>query len=194
MGRRITYDTAVRDRALLLLATGIGYQATQDALAVEGVEPLPSIGWLHGLHASAAPETRARAAKVKGKGEPTGDVVRDEVMPVLLAITKQLRELAKDEGDDPRQVTGIVRSLNATIALIAKLSPPPAASADDAPDIRQGAQDALAALRNLASRVVAERARLPACPACGQPVGPLPGGDKSPLRLICEDLFCRGPA
>ena len=59
-------------------------------------------------------------------------------------------------------------------------------------DVEAAAERALTGLRQLADRVVAERATWPRCTGCGQPHGRFGDGDKSPLRALFERVVSGG--
>ncbi len=195
---RTLYDEATKTRARALLRKGKTYAEVRAALEAEGLRA-PTDGWLSKLPRTAPAGKRKPAGKSPTTtksppkpppGEPAGPGPGD-----LDRQVAELRSAAEEAraGGAWTTYTALVRALNNTMALQAKLDPPEPAGTPEGTyvtiqSLRESAERMRSKLWDLVERARAERDTMPRCAHCGQPAGMLDDGERSPAERWAAEL------
>lgn len=191
--QRISDET--RAKAYNMIKRGKTYSEVRTSLQKEGIKV--SVGWLSNLAAGPKPAkpagkspTTTKAPAKPPPGDPAGPGPGD-----LDRQVAELRSAAEEAraGGAWTTYTALVRALNNTMALQAKLDPPEPAGTPEGTyvtiqSLRESAERMRAKLWDLVERARAERDNMPRCPHCGQPAGVADDGERSPAERWAAEL------
>ncbi len=196
---RKLYDEATKTKARALIKKGKTYAEVRAALQAEGLRA-PTNGWLSKLPRTVAAKPKAKPAgkaptkqKAPAKpppGDPGGAGTGD--LDKQIAELQSAAEQARAAGAWTTYTT-LIRALNNTMALRAKLDPPEPAGTPEGvyvsnTALRESAERMRAKLWDLVERARAERDSMPRCPHCGQPAGVADDGERSPAERWASEL------
>jgi hypothetical protein len=155
MGRHVQFGPAIETRVRSLAEQGRTIEQITEQLAADGVKPVPSRGWIGGRVRGITVSSRDVGGVEACMGGDSGVAVAS-LQRQLEALEKLLKAASDDE--DLKSVTAITRSMNATLALLAKLQPAPKGDSDADPVTIADAEEVRRKLSELVDKALGRKA------------------------------------
>lgn len=169
MGRPRKWTDEQERAAVTTLAKGGTQEDAWLAMKKCGATKRPGPGWFSGKrNPSSARQRTGRPLAVAPPAVPPvpirgPDTAPAELLPLLagqLAALQTMAQAAQTEGNIGG-FSNVQRALNQTIALIDKLTPPTPPDPNEAPDMRQAAEQCRAKLHELLDKIIEEQKAKP---------------------------------